>query len=218
MNACHASTNCPTDRLVHTRDLYTAEELKRSATYNEALLRGCCQGGLRVRLDGPGRFQIAWNIGDPAAASDGWGAARIAMVTTLLPHVRQFVYVRQALVRAEARSATMTSLLDNPRVGVVHLDQCGRILEVNDRARDIVRNGDGLLDPGRNAARSRGRRPGSSRAAVVRCLAGVQRARGQRVDASPALVRVAAIRRARQAGGRPATRLRSAARSGAGAD
>ena len=38
-----------------------------------------------------------------------------------------------------------------------------------------------------------------------RCAAGVQRASGQRVDAAPPLVRATAVRRARQAGGRPAT-------------
>ena len=40
----------------------------------------------------------------------------------------------------------MTALLDNPRVGVLHLDRRGRILEVNDSARDILRKGDGLSD------------------------------------------------------------------------
>ena len=68
------------------------------------------------------------------------------MITGLLPHIRQFVRVRQALVRAKARSTTAAALLDNPRIGVVHLDRRGRILEVNDRARSILRNGDGLSD------------------------------------------------------------------------
>ena len=68
------------------------------------------------------------------------------MVTELARHVRQFVCIRQALVRAGARSATVTGLLDSSRVGVVHLDRRGRVLEVNDRARDILRNGDGLSD------------------------------------------------------------------------
>ena len=68
------------------------------------------------------------------------------MVTNLLPHIRQFVRVRQALVRAEARHTTVTALLDNPRVGVVHLDRRGRVLAANDRARRILRNGDGLTD------------------------------------------------------------------------
>ncbi len=135
----------PDDRLVQVRDLYTAEELKSSPAYNELLPRGGRQDGVRVRLSGSGSSHIAWNLGDPAD-SDGWGAARVAMVTRLLPHIRQFVRVRQALVRAEARTATATGLLDNPRVGVVHLDRRGRILEVNDRARGLLRNGDGLSD------------------------------------------------------------------------
>ena len=58
----------PVRRLVHITDLYTAEELKTSPTYND-----------------------------------------------LLPHIQQFVRVRQALVRAGARSTTVTALLDNPR-------------------------------------------------------------------------------------------------------
>ena len=60
--------------------------------------------------------------------------------------IRQFVRVRQALVRAEARTTTVTALLDNPRIGVIHLDRRGRIMAVNDRARSILRHGDGLSD------------------------------------------------------------------------
>ncbi|MYB20680.1 MAG: helix-turn-helix transcriptional regulator [Holophagales bacterium] len=135
----------PYGRVVHARDLYTAEELKTSAAYNEAFPQADCQDGLRVRLGGPDGTRIAWTLADPAD-SEGWRTARVAMVTRLLPHIGQFVAVRQALVRAEARSATVTSLLDSTRVGVVHLDRRGRILEVNDRARAILRDGDGLSD------------------------------------------------------------------------
>ena len=104
----------PDGRLVHARDLYTAEELKTSPTYNEALRRGASQEGLNVRLDVRDGSHVAWSLGDPVDA-EGWGASRVAMATALLPHVRQFVRVRQALVRAEARSTTVTALLDNPR-------------------------------------------------------------------------------------------------------
>ena len=135
----------PDGGLVHMRDLYTVGELKSSPAYNEALRLGSCQDSVKVRLHGPDGSRIAWNLGDPAD-SDGWGASRIAMVSRLAPHVRQFVSLRQALVRAEARAATVTGLLDNSRVGVVHLDRRGRILEINDRAGDILRNGDGLSD------------------------------------------------------------------------
>ena len=88
---------------------------------------------------------MTWGLGDPVA-SDGWGSSEIAMVQALLPHIRQFIRVRQALVRAEAHGTTVTALLDNPRIGVLHLDRRGKIIEVNDRARSILRHGDGLSD------------------------------------------------------------------------
>ena len=135
----------PVSRLVHIDDLYTAEELKTSPTYNELLRRAGMQDGLNVRLPGLDGSHIGWCLNDPVD-SDGWGASRIAMVHRLLPHIQQFVRVRQALVRAEARSTTVTALLDNPRIGVLELDRRGRIMEGNDRARSILRHGDGLLD------------------------------------------------------------------------
>ena len=135
----------PDSRLVHVNDLYTAEELKTSPTYNEIMLRGQHQDSVNVRLDGPDGSHMAWGLGDPVA-SEGWGASSIAMVTRLLPHIRQFVRVRQALVRAEAREATVTTLLGHPRIGVIHLDRRGRILAVNDRAGSLLRSGRGVLD------------------------------------------------------------------------
>ena len=133
----------PDSHLVHVKDLYTAEELKTSPTYNEILLRSQYQNGLNVRLDGPDTSHISWGLGDPVA-SDGWGSSEIATIKRLLPHIRQFIRVRQALVRAEAHETTVTALLDNPRIGVLHLDRRGQIIAVNDRARSILRHGDGL--------------------------------------------------------------------------
>ena len=66
--------------------------------------------------------------------------------TRLAPQIRQFVQVRQALVGAEAQSATVTALLETPRIGVVHLDRRGRILAVNDRALSLLRQGEWLSD------------------------------------------------------------------------
>ena len=109
------------------------------------LLRTGGQDSLNARLDGPDGSSITWGLRDPVDAA-GWGASRVATVTKLLPHIRQFVRVRQALVRAEARDTTVTALLDNPRIGVVHLDRRGRLLAANDRARVILRRGDGLTD------------------------------------------------------------------------
>ena len=135
----------PASRLVHIKDLYTSEELKTSRTYNEALLRSKYQNGLNVLLDGPGGSRMTWSLADPVA-SEGWGSSEIAMVQALMPHIRQFIRVRQALVRAEAHETTVAALLDNPRIGVLHLDRRGQIMEANSRARSILRHGDGLSD------------------------------------------------------------------------
>ena len=135
----------PDSLLVHVRDLYTAEELKTSPTYNEMFLRAHGQDGLNVRLDASDGSHITWALGDPVD-SDGWGSSKIKLLQALLPQVRQFVLVRQALVRAEARDTTAAALLDNRRIGVIHLDRRGRILEVNDRARRILRRGGRLSD------------------------------------------------------------------------
>ena len=71
------------------------------------------------------------------------------MIERLLPHIRQFVRVRQTLVKAGALGTSMSDLLDTPRIGVIQLDRRGQIMEANDRARALLRHGDGLTDQGR---------------------------------------------------------------------
>ena len=135
----------PYGRLVHVSDHYTAGELKTSRAYNEALVRAQHTNGLDMRLEGLAGSYMTWCIGDPIASGD-WGSSQITMLTRLAPQIRQFVQVRQVLVGAQAQSATVTALLDNPRIGVVQLDRRGRILAANDRACGILRDGDGVFD------------------------------------------------------------------------
>ena len=86
-------------------------------------------------------------IHDPVT-SGGWESSQLALIKGLLPYIRQFVRVRQALVGAEALGASVADLLDSSRLGVIHLDRRGQIIEANDRARAILRHGDGLSDRG----------------------------------------------------------------------
>ena len=135
----------PDSRLVHITELYTAEELQTSPVYNESMRRASSQDSLNVRLDGPAGSHITWATADPVG-SGGWDDPQLALIQGLLPHIRQFVRIRQTLVGAGALSASITDLLDTPRIGVIHLDRRGRIMETNDRARRILRHGDGLSD------------------------------------------------------------------------
>ncbi len=135
----------PNGQLVHTRDRYTDTEKKTSKTYNGILRDYHCQNGLTVRLNGPGGSQIGWEIGD-STARGGWGSAQLRIISDLLPHVRHFVRVRHALADAEALGSSLADLLDNHRFGVIQIDRQGRIVEANDWARGLLREGDGLFD------------------------------------------------------------------------
>ena len=116
-----------------------------SPAYNEAWRRYRGQNGFGARLEGPDGLRIAWCIADPVAAR-GWRSGQLRLIESLLPHVRQFVRVRQALVGADALSAGLAGLLDNGRIGVLHLDRGGRVVSANAAALDILRRGAGLSD------------------------------------------------------------------------
>ena len=137
----------PNQRLVRVTDLLTERELKTSAAYNDLLHRAVGQKGFNVRMDGPDGLDILMGLADPVEPG-GWSSGNIEMIESLLPHIRQFIRVRQALVRAEALGASHTELLGNTRVGVIYLDQRGMIYDTNARARNILRWRDGLSDRG----------------------------------------------------------------------
>ncbi len=137
----------PDSRLVHCRDLYTDEELKSSPAYNEALSLGHTQDSINVRLDGPGGSRIVWVVNDPVDTG-GWSSRQIELIRRLLPHVRHYVSVRQALADAGALGSSFDELLAATGCGIIQLDWRGRIRAANDRARELLRAGDGLLDHG----------------------------------------------------------------------
>ena len=137
----------PHGRLVRTPELYTEAELKTSPAYNEGLRRLAGQNGLNVRFDAPDGLRIVWGVGDPVGTG-GWQSDQLELVERLLPHIRQCVTVRQALAGADAVSDGLMDLLDNRHIGVLHLDQRGRVVAGNPQAVAILRRGDGLFDEG----------------------------------------------------------------------
>ena len=140
-------TQLPDSQLVHVSSLYTDQEIKASRGYNEMLPLFSARNSLNVRLDGPGGSHIVWVAGDPASGDD-WSSAQLRLIRRLLPNIRQAFCVRQALANAGSLGETLTKLLDATGVGIVHLDARGRIVAANDRARHVLRTGDGLFDNG----------------------------------------------------------------------
>lgn len=135
----------PDSRVAHVPTLYTEQEWKTSPTPNEHLGRGYGRNGLNVRLDGPDGSHIVWALAD-STDPHGWRSEKLSLIEHLLPHIRHFVLVRQALAAAEARSASLPRLLENALIGVLSLDRRGTIVETNTCALRILRRGDGVGD------------------------------------------------------------------------
>ena len=133
----------PDSKVTHVSDLYTDQEKSNSLAYNEMLPLTQTQDSLIVRLEGPGLTQIVWNIADP---SDGyaWRSSQIEFIQRLLPHIRHYVNMRQALADAESVGSSLFKLLDNKNYGIILLDRHGQILEANDFAGALLRRGDAL--------------------------------------------------------------------------
>lgn len=135
----------PDSRIVSIDDLYTDEEKSTSIAYNEMLARSDTANCLHARMDGPNGSRIIWTAADPVD-HDGWSSERVETLARILPHIRQFVRVRFALIGAQAVGATMAELLENTRCGIIQIDRRRRIVEVNGRARELLRKGRGLSD------------------------------------------------------------------------
>ena len=135
----------PDRQLVRVTDLLTEQEVKSSAAYNDLLRRVEGQHGFNVRMDGPNGLDIVLGTAD-AVGTGGWNSVHVDTIARMLPHIRQFVRVRHALIRAEALGATVTGLLDNMNIGVIYLDRRGMILLANSRARTVLGQAMGLSD------------------------------------------------------------------------
>ena len=78
--------------------------------------------------------------------SHGWRSDQVEMIQRLLPHIRQFVRVREALVGARALNRSLAGVVDNTMVGVICVDRRGKIVQANSVARAVLRHSDRLMD------------------------------------------------------------------------
>ena len=130
--------------LVHKADLYTDLEKKRSPVY-AFRTQQYTEDGLFMAIDGLDGTAIVWSCGNTTERC-GWGHDQIRTIQRLAPHIRQFSRVRRALAKADALGASFAGLLENKGLGLIQLDGRGRIVEANDRARDVLLKRDGLRD------------------------------------------------------------------------
>ena len=133
----------PVGRVLHNTEVYTPSEQKTSAVYRGFLPRVGSNNQLNVRMEGLHDTDIVWVL--TAQAGCEWSLEDIGAAKRLLPHVRHFVRVRQALAAAEARGASLTGLLDRSGLAVLYLDGAEKVLEANAEARNLLAARDCIL-------------------------------------------------------------------------
>ena len=90
----------PDGKIAHVRDTFLEQDLANSVMYNEAMPRFGFQNGLNVRMDGPSfQSRIIFGIADPIEANE-WSSGQLDLIQRLLPHIRQFVRMRLALIES----------------------------------------------------------------------------------------------------------------------
>ena len=128
-------------------DLYTDREMKASAAYNEFRVANKTEKGLFTTVHGFDGSAIVWSCGN-STEREGWGHDQVRVIELLAPHIGQAARFHRAMADARALGASLDRLIENRRVGLIRLDRCGLVVEVNDRARAILLKRDGLRDGG----------------------------------------------------------------------
>lgn len=119
------------DRLTHASEIFT----------NAAPRWNIIRNGLLVCFDGPEDSHVLWAIG---GEQGDWKSDQTGLIERLVPHVRHFVCVRQALTSQADLNCTLTEWLDSAEVGVIHLGSRGRVVWVSPRGRDLLQCEGGL--------------------------------------------------------------------------
>lgn len=135
----------PDSRIVHVESLFSSCEKKTSPMYNEALALAEMRDSLNVRLDGPRDSRIVLVAADPVDG-DGWSSERTRALKWLLPHLRHYVHVRQALLDSGAFGSSVATLIETSRDGVIQLDRRGSVVAASDAALGVLRREDALRD------------------------------------------------------------------------
>ena len=135
----------PVNKLVHIKDLYTESELKTSVAYNEAMAICRGQDSLHIRLPGPDDSRITWVPNDPRD-DEGWSSEKIKLIHNVIPHLNHAIRVQHSVSGAGILNATLTDLLDARGLATIQLDERGRIHDLNDRGKSLLREGNTLYD------------------------------------------------------------------------
>jgi DNA-binding CsgD family transcriptional regulator len=129
---------------VNSEDILDIEEFRRSIFFNEVFR---AFGDDTARCLG-GCFPIddhILTIGlHRAAGENSFEADQLGWLQNVSGHLRRLFAARLALGRANARADQLAAALDAPLIGILRVDQRGRLVHANAAGQDILHLRDGL--------------------------------------------------------------------------
>ena len=134
----------PLGEPIDNRQCFTGEELRTSATYNEFLRRVNGTNQVCVRLPGTGSESDVWALTRRRPRS--FETSELDLLRRLGRHMGRMVHMRRALATVDALGMSLAQTIDRAAAGVFLLDRTGRIVECNDRARELLAAEGGLRD------------------------------------------------------------------------
>jgi DNA-binding CsgD family transcriptional regulator len=117
-------------------------ELVKSEFYCDFGRRHDFLGGLTAVIKGKKAAGSALSLTRRRTAE--FGNEEIVLMRALLPHLQRALQVHNRLTEAQTRESVVVSLLDRITTGAILADGAGRVLLANQRAREILRERDGL--------------------------------------------------------------------------
>jgi DNA-binding CsgD family transcriptional regulator len=122
-------------------------QLLRSEFYNEVGKRFGYVGGLSAVI--AINREVTSAISICRRPNMSFGAAEVALIRTLMPHLQRAVRVHTQLAEADAREGAFCEMLNRIATGAALVDSDGNVLFVNESARLTLAERDGLaLDHG----------------------------------------------------------------------
>lgn len=131
-------------RIVLGEEVWPKAALLQSTFYNEFLRKfDTCQMACLATVGNEGIFEALSIYRGPSEAE--FAKDELAILQTLVPHLQAALYTRRKLLALEVRICDLETALNAMDTAMVLLERTGKTIFVNEAAREILAQGDGLF-------------------------------------------------------------------------
>jgi DNA-binding CsgD family transcriptional regulator len=123
-------------------ELVPSRELERTSFFNDFGKQYDYHGGLSAIVTATNELCVTVNVCKPPQRSVG--RSQVALMEALMPHLQRAIQIHLRLAEADARVSGLHAALNTLTAGALIVDASGRVVFLNDSARGIIAQRDGL--------------------------------------------------------------------------